>query len=1090
LAGDTIGTGRPKIISQSYVRNDIKLPRYQDTQETYAAAKKKYKPVDRKIKPVPGILPEQARVIRKIPEDPLISLPHLSFHPPEFLPTSKLTTERMEEFKLNENTGLLLEEKKLFSHIIQLTEPVWAFDPSERGTMRDDYFSPYIIPLVEHIPWADRNIPIPPGILPQVVTLLREKVAAGVYEPSQASYRSKWFCVLKKSGTLRIVHDLQPLNKVTIKDAGLPPNLDEFVEQFAGHAIYSVFDLFSGYDARTLHPISRDPTSFMTPLGLMRICKLPMGFTNAVAEFQNCTLFILQEEIPHCTNVFIDDVAIKGPKTMYKNSEGEFQVLLQNPGIRRYVWEHAVDVLRILWRMLQAGATFSPSKAQLAQAEATILGQTCSEHGRMPDKARINAIMNWPAPKTVTEVRGFLGLCGTVRIWIKDYSRKARPMTELTRKNVPFIWDERRQISMDILKKAVTSAPALKPIDYNSDQEVILSVDTSHIAIGFILSQKDEEGKKRVARYGSLPINERESRYSQPKLELYGLFRALRHWRLYIIGVKVLIVEMDAKYIKGMLNQPDIQPNAAMNRWIYAILLFDFLLRHVPATEFKGPDGLSRRPPAEEDSVGDNAELAEEWLDTLLDFRIIKHNPYTEGSYTEKWTLNLQSTSLESIKDFLTTLELPKFSTQEEKAKFLSQVKKFYVQDGTLWKRTKRGPKAVIIEAVKQQDLLEKAHDDIGHRGVFGVFSTLSKRFWWPSLKKDVMEFIKTCHQCQIRSTKKVEVPITVSTPATIFTKLYLDVMFMEPAQGYRYIVAARDDLSGAAVGRKLRSIKAKHIAQFLFQEVICHYGHIGQIVTDNGPEVKGAVEELLRRYGIPQIKISAYNSKANGVVERGHFTIREAIMKMCQGKVKDWPNFVDHAFWADRVTTRKATGFSPFYLLHGIDPVLPFDLTEATYLVEGFRRNMSTEELLALRIRQLAKHQEDIDSAASTIAKSRFRSKEQFEKHFRRRIQTQTFSSGDLVLVRNSRVEDELNKKSKPRYLGPYEVVRQTRGGSYVLKELDGTVSRRGVAAFRLLPYHSRNGKPINPNDIMEKHIVPNEDGSSSEDEESEESD
>jgi hypothetical protein len=93
----------------------------------------------------------------------------------------------------------------------------------------------------------------------------------------------------------------------------------------------------------------------------------------------------------------------------------------------------------------------------------------------------------------------------------------------------------------------------------------------------------------------------------------------------------------------------------------------------------------------------------------------------------------------------------------------------------------------------------------------------------------------------------------------------------------------------------------------------------------------------------------------------------------------------------------------------------------------------------------------------ATTIAKSRFRSKEYFEKHFKRRIKTQTFSPGDLVLVRNNRVEDELNKKTKPRYLGPYEVVQQTKGGSYVLKELDGTVSRRGVAAFRLTGSYPR---------------------------------
>jgi hypothetical protein len=78
-------------------------------------------------------------------------------------------------------------------------------------------------------------------------------------------------------------------------------------------------------------------------------------------------------------------------------------------------------------------------------------------------------------------------------------------------------------------------------------------------------------------------MSERESRYSQPKLELFGLYRALRHWQLHIIGIKNLHVEVDAMYIKGMLNEPDLQPNAAINRWIQGILLFDFKLVHVLA---------------------------------------------------------------------------------------------------------------------------------------------------------------------------------------------------------------------------------------------------------------------------------------------------------------------------------------------------------------------------------------------------------------------------------------------------------------------------------------------------------------------------
>ena len=215
-----------------------------------------YKRVDHKVKPVPGRYPEDARVIQKFPENPLDSLVPLTPLPPDFIPTKKLTNECLALMKLNPDGFLWPEEEKPFAHVMQLNEAALAFDESECSNFRSDYFSPYIIPVLPHKPWEYRNIPIPPGIRERVIQLLRDKIAAGLYEPAQSSYRSKWFCIMKKNGKIRIVHDLQPLNKVTIRDAGVPPILDDFVEPFARRQCYTVFDLFSGFDACCLHPDS------------------------------------------------------------------------------------------------------------------------------------------------------------------------------------------------------------------------------------------------------------------------------------------------------------------------------------------------------------------------------------------------------------------------------------------------------------------------------------------------------------------------------------------------------------------------------------------------------------------------------------------------------------------------------------------------------------------------------------------------------------------------------------------------------------------------------------------------------------------
>ena len=1015
-----------------------------------------YKRVDQKVKPVPGVFPEDARVTRQFPEDPLASLLPLPIHPPDFISGERLTEERLKEMNINYNNFLWPEEEKLFNHIMLMNEKTLAFEECHRGTLRDDYFSPYIIPYVPHVPWAYSNIPIPPGIKEKVIQLLKEKIEAGVYEPSQSSYRSRWFCVLKKNGKLRIVHDLQPLNKVTIQDAGLPPILDDFVEPFAKRQCYTVFDLFWGFDARKVHPESRDMTSFLTPLGLLRITSMPMGFTNSPAEFQQCMVFILRDEIPQTANVFIDDLPIKGPTTQYLDNNGNPEILKENPGIRRFIWEHANDVHRIMHRIGHAGATFSPKKSQVCRPEVLIVGQKCTPEGRLPDDVKVQKVLDWPPLKTQKEVRGFLGLCGTMRIWIKDYTLIARPLSELIRQNIDFIWDDRRQTAFDNLKTLITSAPVLRPIDYESSLPVILSVDSSKIAVGIILSQQDENGNRHPARYGSLPMNERESNYSQPKLELYGLFRALRHFRLYLVGVKNLHVEVDAKYIKGMLNDPDLQPNATINRWIQGIGLFDFTLIHVPAERHKGPDALSRRELADHETI---EEENDEWLDDIaLCVTLAKKPCKNIVPVLLSKSLN-QDQLLHDILYFLTTLKFPSFSSEQSKQRFLKKVSQYFSKDEKLFRKNREGPPLLVIfDHDKRQSILEQAHEKLGHRGEQAVLHTIKQRFFWPNLYTDVVHHVRSCHECQIRSLRKVYIPITVSTPATVFTKIYIDIMLMPKAQGYRYIVAARDDLSRASEGRALKKATAKAVSQFLWEQIICRYGAVGQIVTDNGSETKGAFEILANRYGIPQIRISPYNSRANGVVERSHFTIREAIVKACKGDISQWPNKVHQAFFADRVTTSRITGYSPFYLLHGIDPVLPFDLTEATCLVQGFYEDMPTEELLALRIRQLDKRARDIEKASRKLIEARFKSKEQFERLYHKKLAKTKYQSGELVLVRNTAIESELNKKTKPRYLGPFQVVRQTEGGSYVLKEMDGTVSRRGIAAFRLIPYRNRN--------------------------------
>ena len=123
--------------------------------------------------------------------------------------------------------------------------------------------------MIDHVPWNLKPIPVPRAHIPKVIDLLKEKAAMGILEPSNAPYANRWFKVSKKNGSLRFIQDLQPVNKVTIRISGVGPIVHEFAEAFSRCAIYSIGDLYSGYDQFQLVVKTGDITTMRTPIGLV-----------------------------------------------------------------------------------------------------------------------------------------------------------------------------------------------------------------------------------------------------------------------------------------------------------------------------------------------------------------------------------------------------------------------------------------------------------------------------------------------------------------------------------------------------------------------------------------------------------------------------------------------------------------------------------------------------------------------------------------------------------------------------------------------------------------------------------------------------
>jgi hypothetical protein len=418
-----------------------------------------------------------------------------------------------------------------------------------------------------------------------------------------------------------------------------------------------------------------------------------------------------------------------------------------------------------------------------------------------------------------------------------------------------------------------------------------------------------------------------------------------------------------------------------------------------------------------------------------------------------------------NIISYLKTFQVPK-SIPKRKS-FIETTRKYFLCEGALWRRNNNAiPRRVILDAERREDLIRQAHEESGHRGRDPTYKKLVDFYFWPNMFAQVALFCRTCEQCQLRSSEQPKVAINPTWVPTVLRKLNMDLVEMGiRSSGYEYIVDVRDDLTGWLEARMLARKSAELVADFLWQDVICRFGCIPQITTDNGTEFRGAVDILARKYGITVIRISPYNPAANGMIERGHRTWINSIWKLCGSKKHRWSRWFYHVMWADRVTTRRATGYSPYYLLYGKPYLFPFNLTDKTWYTVDWHGLETTADLLAVRALQIKSLHTNRKKAVDSNTKSRAQAAEQYAIKNARRLISGQYNRGELVLVALKGpgiVRGSSLPKSADRWAGPFKIVKRYISGSYQLEELDGALLKGSVPAGHLKPFYTREGQKV----------------------------
>ena len=916
--------------------------------------------------------------------------------------------------KWNVSPDLNPKHKFMFWRLLEKYRGVFAFKGDPLGKI-DNWV--HRIDTGEHPPIKQNPYRTSEAQKLQIQECINEMMEKGVIVPCVSSWASPVTLVPKKDGTIRFCIDYRKLNAITKDDLYPIPRLDEPLALMRGSKYFSVMDCDSCYWQIPLDRKSMEKTTFTCHLGTFMFKVMPFGLKCAPASCVRAMDRIFKDENRRISFIYMDDLIC------YSDTPEEH--------IRR---------LSILFdRMTEHGLKLKAKKCQFANDSVNYLGHTITVEGISPDRSRLQALLENPAPSSVDNIRSFLGFCGFYRNYVINFTMIAAPLTKLLKKNSTFVWGEEQQVAHQTLIKALINAPILA--HYDPAQKTELRVDASNLGLGAHLVQIDGERKQLLA-CASRTLLKHERNYSTTEKECLAIVFGLKKFRPYLFGRKFTVVT-DHCGLCYLMSAKDLENRLA--RWSLKVMDYDFEIIYNKGAKHQDADYLSRNPFEEKEVSPEILEKEPDLTVSVVRFEI-EAEPIDFTDWTPNNTIEEQKKD-PILKELYNLCEHPELLSQNQKEKFR---RTYQIKGGLLYKKNNvfgEDKFVLCLPLSLVPQILFYAHDSpiAAHFGQRKTYWRIVQNFFWRGMATDIRNYVRTCKECQFRKTNNAlthSYQGSLPIPHNVFESIAIDIVGPLPTteEGYRHIVTVTDSLSKYAVTYPIRNSTDDEIMEGLEEKVFYVFGPPKSILKDQGTNLNSVFcHQVYDRWGIKSDRTTAYHPQGNGQTERFNKTLGVALTTMIPENKEKWIDYLYAVTYGYNSVLNESTGFPPIELITGQNPKFSL-LDKIGFCPESNRSSLSIEEK-----REVAR--ENI-----------FKSQRKNSKANNERRVPCTIRPGDLVLIFSTPLKMKKGGKFENRWIGPYRVIERLSEQVFTVMPLTGPlVKTRQVNAINIKKYFDR---------------------------------